>query len=109
MRPISPWLAGAALALLAASPGSATAEGGCRLIQVEMLPTPELQIVVWLEDPAGNYVDTLYITRMTGSFGLGNRPGMMEFNSGPRWPYGRRTTTFPVWAHRHGQEWPLLA
>ncbi|HTM23134.1 MAG TPA: CFI-box-CTERM domain-containing protein [Kofleriaceae bacterium] len=105
MRPIVRWLA---LAAVAVTPGSAAAEGDCRLVQVEMLPTPDLQIVAWLEDGAGNYVDTIYITRMTGSFGMGNRPGMMEFNSGPRWPYGRRITTFPVWAHRHGMEWPEL-
>jgi hypothetical protein len=62
----------------------------------------------WLEDTAGNYVDTIYITRKTGSYGLGNRPGIMEFNSGPWWPYGRRVTTFPVWAHRHGMTFPLV-
>lgn len=98
-----------ALALLLAAPATAAAqEGECRILQVDMLPAPDLQIVAWLEDSAGNYVDTLYITRMTGSYGLGNRPGMMEFNTGPRWPYGRRITTFPVWAHRHGMEWPML-
>ena len=43
-------------------------------------------------------------------YGLGNRPGRFDFNSGPPssdlWPYGRRVTTFPVWAHRHGLSWP---
>ncbi len=73
-----------------------------------MIPTAELQIVVWLEDVAGNYVETLYISRLTGTYGLGNRPGIMEFNSAWRWPYGRRISTFPVWAHRHGMEWPLV-
>src|SRR6185503_15255952 len=33
-------------------------------------------------------------------YGLGNRPGRFDFNSGPMWPYGRRETVFPVWAHR---------
>lgn len=80
----------------------------CRVVEYEFTPTEDLQIVVWIEDVAGNYVDTLYITNKTGRFGLGNRPGMMEFNSGPLWPYGRRTTTFPVWAGRHGQTFPLL-
>ena len=104
MRPLS-----AALAILLAAPAPAAAQDGeCRVVQLDMLPAPDLQIVIWLEDGAGNYVDTVYITRMTGSYGLGNRPGMMEFNTGPRWPYGRRTTTFPVWAHRHGMEWPML-
>ncbi|HTE51831.1 MAG TPA: fibronectin type III domain-containing protein [Kofleriaceae bacterium] len=80
----------------------------CRVVELEMTPTPELQIVAWIEDPAGNYVDTAFITRTTGSYGLGNRPGIMEFDSGPWWPYGRRTTTFPVWAGRHGMSWPMV-
>jgi len=80
----------------------------CRVVEVHMTPADDLQIVVWIEDAAGNYVDTSFITRSTGTYGLGNRPGMMEFNSGYRWPYGRRITTFPVWAHRHGQSWPLV-
>ncbi|MBT8494027.1 MAG: fibronectin type III domain-containing protein [Deltaproteobacteria bacterium] len=73
-----------------------------------MTPTDDLQIVVWIEDDQGNYIDTAYITRSVGSYGLGNRPGMMEFNSGHRWPYGRRSTTFPVWSHKHGMTWPLV-
>ena len=39
------------------------------------------------------------------AFGIGNRPGRFDFNSGPAWPYGKRTTVFPVWAHRHGMSW----
>jgi len=65
-------------------------------------------MVIWIEDAAGNYVDTSFITRATGLYGLGNRPGMLEFNTAYRWPYGRRETTFPVWAHRHGQDFPLV-
>jgi hypothetical protein len=110
-----PWIrlpmAALALALaLGAQPAPAAAEDdpACRVVTVDMIPTPDLQIVVWIEDTAGNYVGTAYITRLTGSLGLGNRPGMMEFNTAWRWPYGRRTTTFPVWAHRHGMEWPLV-
>jgi hypothetical protein len=83
-------------------------DASCRLVQIQMTPAENLQIVVWIEDAAGNYVDTAFITRLTGTYGLGNRPGMMEFNSGPRWPYGRRVTTFPVWAHRHGLSWPQV-
>jgi hypothetical protein len=41
---------------------------------------------------------------------MGNRPGRFDFNSGPpthdMFPYGRRITTFPVWAHRHGKTFP---
>jgi hypothetical protein len=88
-------------------PGVSVAQE-CRVLEVDMTPSSDLQMVIWLEDEAGNFVDTLFITRLTGSYGLGNRPGMMTFNSAWRWPYGRRTTTFPVWAHRHGMEWPLV-
>ncbi len=82
------------------------ADGTCRTIEVEMTPAEKLQMVIWLEDSAGNYVDTLFITQLTGRYGLGNRPGRMDFNSGLLWPYGRRISTFPVWAHRHGLTFP---
>jgi hypothetical protein len=62
----------------------------------------------WIEDPAGQYVDTIFITQQTGTYGLGNRPGRKDFNSGPRWPYGRRTAVFPVWAHRHGLQFDAV-
>jgi hypothetical protein len=101
-------LATLAAALVAAPRPAPAQEASCRLVQIEMTPTSNLQIVVWIEDAAGNYVDTAYITQLTGTYGLGNRPGMMEFNSAYRWPYGRRITTFPVWAHRHGLSWPLV-
>jgi hypothetical protein len=83
-------------------------EPSCRVIEFEMTPSSDLQIVVWIEDESGTYVDTAFITRLTGTHGLGNRPGMMTFNSGPAWPYGRRISTFPVWAGRHGLDWPMV-
>lgn len=101
----------AAVALLAGDHRGAAQpaeEPECRVVEFEVTPTDDLQMVVWLEDTEGNYVDTLFITRKTGSYGLGNRPGIMDFNSGPWWPYGRRVTTFPVWAHRHGMTFPLV-
>jgi hypothetical protein len=103
----------AGLALVASHGSSlreAAAQTGssCRVVQMEMTPTADLQIVAWVENPDGTYVDTAFITRTTGSYGLGNRPGIMEFDSGPLWPYGRRITTFPVWAGRHGMSWPMV-
>jgi len=80
----------------------------CRVVDVAFTPAEDLQIVVWLEDAAGQYVDTLFITEMVGHRGLGNRPGRMDFNSAWRWPYGRRINTFPIWAHRHGETWPMV-
>ena len=32
----------------------------------------------------------------------------MEFNSDFRWPYGRRESIFPVWAHRRGVTYPRV-
>ncbi|HEY3802598.1 MAG TPA: fibronectin type III domain-containing protein [Kofleriaceae bacterium] len=96
----------ALLALLAPAP--AFADGPARCLNVEYTPTSGLQIVVWVEDASGNFLDTLFITQQTGSFGLGNRPGRYDFNSGPMWPYGRRLTTFPVWSHRNGQSFPSV-
>lgn len=86
----------------------AAEDATCRIVQIDMTPSDDLQIVVWVEDAAGNYVDTAFITQLTGRYGMGNRPGIMEFNSAYRWPYGRRVSTFPVWAHRHGMSWPLV-
>ncbi len=101
---------------LVLSPGTTAVQGAqaaedtglCRVVQFELTPTDDLQIVIWIEDSAGNFVDTAFITRTTGSYGMGNRPGIADFNSGPGWCYGRRETTFPVWANRHGLTWPLM-
>jgi hypothetical protein len=100
--------------LFAITPAAADEE--CVSVKVDLVPTDSLQMVVWLEKADGTFVDTLYITAKTGLYGLGNRPGRMDFNSGPipnpltgvddMWPYGRRVNTFPVWAHRHGMSWP---
>jgi hypothetical protein len=88
-------------------PTLALADGG-RCVDVEFTPSDKLQIVAWVETSDGTYVDTVYITQQIGSFGLGNRPGRFDFNSGPLWPYGRRITTFPIWAHRHGLAFPMV-
>lgn len=102
--------------LLAITPAAADEE--CVNVRVELTPTHSLQLVAWLETADGTFVDTLYITAKTGLYGMGNRPGRFDFNSGPipdpskgiddMWPYGRRVTTFPVWAHRHGMSWPKV-
>ena len=96
------------LALAIAPAARADAPGECHAVAVDFVPSPKLQIVGWIEDAAGHYVDTAYITQETGTYGLGNRPGRFDFNSGPHWPYGRRITTFPVWSHKHGMLFPQL-
>src|SRR4051812_8910932 len=98
--------------------GLANANDQCVNVRLDMTPTSSLQMVAWLEKSDGTFVDTLYITSKTGTYGMGNRPGRFDFNSGPypdpakgiddMWPYGRRITTFPVWAHRHGMTWPKV-
>ncbi len=108
------WLWLAPLVLLA--PRAADADNACRVVDVSFTPTDGLQMVGWVEKPDGTFVDTIYITQKTGRYGLGNRPGRFDFNSGPppsaghddMWPYGRRITTFPVWAHRHGKTFPQV-
>jgi hypothetical protein len=105
MRRVVAW-AGAAWACAALARPAAAQE--CRVVELDFTPTADLQVVLWIETAEGEYVDTAFITRTTGSWGLGNRPGIMDFKSGPWWPYGRRLSTFPVWAHRHGIEWPAV-
>jgi hypothetical protein len=98
--------------LFVALPARAAEPGMCRVIDVDFTPGGipassegleiDPQIVAWIEKPSGEYVDTIYITQQTGRYGIGNRPGRFDFNSGPNWPYGRRITVFPVWANKHG-------
>jgi hypothetical protein len=80
----------------------------CRVVDLEFQPAAAVQLVAWVEDTDGNFIDTVYITQQTGSFGLGNRPGVFGMRSGPNWPYGPRLDVFPVWSHRHGQTWPRV-
>ena len=104
-----PRLALAFAVVMGAEP--AIAAGNCTTVDLDLVPATLAnnpyapQIVAWVETTAGVFVDTAYITAQTGSYGLGNRPGRFDFNSGPNWPYGRRITVFPVWAHRHGLMW----
>jgi len=58
----------AALAAVVPAGGLARAQPdtACRVVELEMTPTADLQIVAWIEDAGGNYVDTAFITRTTG-------------------------------------------
>ena len=86
-------------ALVSAAP--AAADPICRAVEIRFAPgAPDLQIAVWIETAAGAFVDTAYVTRLTGQFGLGNRPGTPLLKTDFRWPYGRREMVLPVWAHR---------
>lgn len=111
-------LAALASVSLVAAPVAAAPRAECRVVELAFQPmqrtdlspgvNPPPQIVAWIEDRNGVYVDTVFITQETGIYGLGNRPGRFDLNSGPLWPYGRRVTTFPVWSHKHGLEFPEL-
>ena len=104
-------LAALALAPLVAWSPIVRAEGNCTTVDVDFFPAETSgnafapQLVAWIEKPDGTFYDTVFITQQTGTFGLGNRPGRFDFNSGPNWPYGRRVTVFPVWSHRQPLEW----
>jgi hypothetical protein len=108
---VTRWLL--ALAVLAVAPAArAEVQAQCHTVTATFVPSDQLQIVGWIEKADKTYVDTIYMTQKTGHYGLGNRPGRFDFNSGPTgndmWPYGRRVSTFPVWAHRHGKSFPLI-
>jgi hypothetical protein len=95
---------------LIASLFAAAAPAGAqeRAIEVSLTPKGDPQIAIWLEDPQGGFVDTLMVTRLVGTFGLGNRPGRRDFGGGYLWPYGKREMVLPVWAHRRGVEYDRL-
>lgn len=90
----------AEIAVLLATLGQTA--GGARTVEVELTVAGDPQIAVWLESADGEFVDTLMVTRLVGTYGLGNRPGRPDFGTGYLWPYGRREHTLPVWAHHRG-------
>jgi hypothetical protein len=61
------------------------------------------QIAIWIEGADGRFVDTVLVTNLTARLGIGNRPGHYLLPSSPKFPYGRRLMSLPVWAHRRGQ------
>jgi hypothetical protein len=96
------------LCLLLLVAGAASGDPTCRSVQVSFKPIAELQIAVWIEDANGGYVDTAYVTRLTGFFGLANRPGHHLLRSDIREPYSRRDMVLPVWAHKRNHTYPLV-
>lgn len=96
------------LAFLIALASQSSPSGADYSLRFEMRPSGDPQIAVWLEDTRGTFVDTLMVTRLTGTFGLGNRPGRSDFGGGFLWPYGRRENVLPVWAHRRGYLYPRI-
>src|SRR5213075_2629076 len=95
-------------AVLAAALSILVAATGARLIEIELVPSGHPQIAIWLEDDQGRFVDTIMVTRLVGTYGLGNRPGRGDFGSGYLWPYGRRESALPIWSHHRGVEYDRL-
>ncbi|MCA9700415.1 MAG: hypothetical protein KC431_23005, partial [Myxococcales bacterium] len=71
-------------------------------------PVDNLQIAIWIEDAAGNHVEDVFVTQATGKLGIGNRPGLWNFVSSWRAPYGPRESVLPIWAHRRGKTYPKI-
>jgi hypothetical protein len=87
----------------------AQADPPCGVAEIRFQPgAHDLQIVVWIEDSAGNYVDTPYVTRAVGTFGLANRAGSALLKTNYHWIYGAREMVFPVWAHRRNHHYPKV-
>jgi hypothetical protein len=61
------------------------------------------QVAVWLETSSHTLVDTLMVTSLTSTRGIGNRPGVWNFRSGPKFPYGKRWMALPLWAFARGR------
>lgn len=100
---------------LALNPATANADDGDEeegpeqsVLTFHYEPAPNLQIAIWLEDDEGNFIEDVFVTQATGKLGIGNRPGIWNFLSSWRFPYGPRDNVLPVWAHRRGKTYPKI-
>jgi hypothetical protein len=67
------------------------------------------QIAVWIESADGTqFIDTLMVTSLVATRGIGNRPGIWNFRSSPKFPYGKRRMALPIWAYARGQLYPTV-
>jgi hypothetical protein len=93
-----------AAALLCATgsafPAFAQSGTAARVVVFHFTPTERAQIAIWIEKPDGTFLSTVGLTRAVSYYGIGNRPGATQMNSGYHWPYGRREGVLPIWAHR---------
>jgi hypothetical protein len=92
------------------STGRAAADPPCGAVEFRFKPAAySLQIAIWIENKdVPGVIATPYITRATGQFGLGNRPGAALLKTDCGWPYGRREMVLPVWAHRRNHHYPKI-
>ncbi len=85
---------------LAPAEASAQTCDASRVIRFEYEPTALAQVALWIETSDGRYLQTVTLTEATSLRGIGNRPGALQMNSAFRWPFGRRESVLPIWAHR---------
>jgi len=88
--------------------GDARAADEDLLVELHFKPVPNAQIAIWIEDQAGKWVQDILVTQATGKLGIGNRPGLWNFVSSWRAPYGPRPSVLPIWAHRRGKTYPKI-
>ena len=88
--------------------GDAHAAEGDLLVELHYKPVPNVQMAIWLEDKDGKWVQDILVTQATGKLGIGNRPGLWNFVSSWRAPYGPRPSVLPIWAHRRGKTYPKV-
>jgi hypothetical protein len=67
-----------------------------KLIPIKLPP----QIAVWIEDPDGNYIETLYVTKKGGTQGWRGQPGGVPAEK------IRRPESLPCWSHRRNVVYP---
>jgi len=100
MKRLLPRILLAAVVVVAGFSVRAQAAGGGSTIVFRFTPAPRAQLALWLESADGRYLATVRLTQAVSYYGIGNRPGASQMNSGFRWPYGRREGVLPVWSHR---------
>jgi hypothetical protein len=96
------------LAFLAASVPTFAHASDDVLVELHFQPVPNTQIAIWIVDANGSFAQDVFVTQATGTLGIGNRPGLWNYLSSWRFPYGPRPQVLPVWAHARGKTYPAL-
>ncbi|MCA9610225.1 MAG: hypothetical protein KC619_31730, partial [Myxococcales bacterium] len=79
---------------------ASTASAQSRRVDLRFTPTARSQLAIWIESADESRFATIRLTQSVSVYGIGNRPGALQMNSGFRWPFGRREGVLPIWAHR---------
>ena len=96
------------LAFFAALAPSIVSASDDVLVELHFAPVPNAQIAIWIVDANGAFAQDVFVTQATGTLGIGNRPGLWNYLSSWRFPYGPRPQVLPVWAHARGKTYPAL-